>query len=63
MSRLLDDYEHYEYMQYERANECACCGEKIMGREYTWEGEYYCEECFDDVILPDEIKPEYEVKR
>lgn len=62
MSTTLDQYEQYQYNQYMNANECAYCGEKIMGREYAWQGEHYCEDCFDE-ILRDEVKPEFEVKR
>ena len=62
MATTLREYEQRQYLQYMAANTCACCGEKIIGRVYNWEGENYCEDCFDEVVLPEEIKPEYEVK-
>ena len=26
---------------------CAMCGEQITGKGYEFDGEYYCEDCFD----------------
>lgn len=57
----LDEYEHRQYLQYLEARTCTCCGEKIMDREYCFDGDYYCEDCMRNEMFED-ILAEYEVR-